>query len=219
MEDFEYNKLTGVPRPTGEFHAENLTVGHSFNLTPALDGKTTIRIADGFEDTEYARYVTEDTPMMTIFGTPMVVPVQLKLASDSDADWWLLPTEPIMSISGDTQLIRRSVLKTPRSQQNRRGTVKERWSIGDYSIQIDGLLTVSGNDLAFPEADFAKLRRICEAREAIDVICPALERLGIYRMVIDKFSLPFTKGVENQKYSITAYSDDDFDLLLDINAL
>jgi hypothetical protein len=37
---------------------------------------------------------------------------------------------------------------------------------------------------------------------------------NIERLVIEDFSLPFTKGVENQMYTIKAYSDDLFDLLI-----
>jgi hypothetical protein len=33
-------------------------------------------------------------------------------------------------------------------------------------------------------------------------------------MAIEDYALPFTKGVENQMYTIKAYSDDMFDLLV-----
>ena len=56
-----------------------------------------------------------------------------------------------------------------------------------------------------------------ESRKAINVKCQLFEIFGIDRIVVEKFDIPFTKGEENQSYSISAYSDDDWDLLLPLN--
>ncbi len=87
----------------------------------------------------------------------------------------------------------------------------------DYTITIDGLLTTK-DDWTYPAADVKRLRTLLEARETIDVECEMLEIFKIGRMAVEKYDLPFTKGEENQRYSISAYSDDDWDLLIKLDS-
>lgn len=154
---------------------------------------------------------SQDNAEMSIFGTPMCFPLSIKLTDSSD--WWLLPTEPIITISGGTILVRRNVAKLSNKDKALRGSIKERWSQDDYSISIDGLFT-RHDEWKYPQDDVRKLRGILEARKAIDVKCQLFEIFGIGRIVAEKFDFPFTKGEENQAYSIKAYSDDDWNLLL-----
>lgn len=146
---------------------------------------------------------------VTQFGTPQVMPLKMKLVSESE--YWLLPCEPLITLGYKNILIKRYV-----SKGRLRGSIKERWAQDDYAITINGLFT-RHNTYEYPEADMKKLQRICEAREAIDVVCPAFVSLGIHRIVIESYDLPFTKGEENQNWSITAVSDDDWDLLLKVD--
>ena len=136
-------------------------------------------------------------------------------------DWWLFPTEPLITIDGENVLVRRNVAKMPLQLNRRRGTIKERWMQGDYAITIEGVFINSNDGLSFPTEDKKRLLEFCESRDAIDVQCPLFEDLHIGRIVIDKWNLPFTKGIENQSFRITAFSDDDWDLLIKIknNAL
>jgi len=162
-----------------------------------------------------------DQVQYTIFGTPMVAPLKFKSSDDNINEWWLFPTEPLITIEGENVLTRRNVAKMPMGLKRRRGTIKERWMQGDYAITIEGVLVNNNQNLGFPESDKKKLIEFCESRQAIDVLCPLFETLNIRRIVIDKWSLPFTKGIENQSFRITAFSDDDWDLLIKIkeNAL
>lgn len=153
----------------------------------------------------------------SVFGTPMCFPLEIKLQSDSDQSWWLLPTEPVITIGGNNELVQRKVAKSSINLNQRRGTIKERWSQSDYSISIDGILT-SFDYWRFPEEDLIKLRRIVEAREPIHVKCLLFEIFGIGRMIIEKYDFPFTKGEENQAYKISGYSDNNWDLLIKLNA-
>lgn len=145
----------------------------------------------------------------------------LSLSIDEGKTWFLLPYETIINISGKNTIVRRSVAKwkpVP-GVSERKGTVKERWNQDDYQIDITGvligsLLTGSVED-CFPRDDFEKLRRVLTAPKSIKVKCPPLELLGISNIVIEDFSFPFTKGENVQAYTIKAYSDYPFKLLLD----
>ena len=86
------------------------------------------------------------------------------------------------------------------------------WAQDDYEINIAGVFMGENGEL--PENDLRKFRRYCEARKLIEVQSDLFTLFNISQLAIESFELPFTKGVENQMYTIKAYSDDNFDLLV-----
>ena len=92
-----------------------------------------------------------------------------------------------------------------------RGTIKERWSQGDYQVNITGILI--GSDGNYPDADVKKLRSYLEAGKIL-VKSPLLELFSINQVVVETWSIPFTSGQANQAYTIGALSDDIYKLLL-----
>ena len=140
-------------------------------------------------------------------------PLSLKLKSDPESEWWTLPFDPVMSVSGGNNIVRSNVLKQDNSNNERRGTIKEVWSQDDYTIQIAGLF-MGKNDDDIPMDELGKLRNICEARQVIEVECDLLEIFNIHYIATEKFEFAHTNGRQNQQFSITAYSDDDFSLLV-----
>ena len=145
-------------------------------------------------------------------GIPMIMPVRLKL--ESWGDWWTIPIEPLVSVSGGNVVSRRTVAKG-----KHRGTIKERWTQDDYNIIIRGVLINHENESKFPEADLQKLRQVCEAAEAVQVECDMLQYFDIYRAVVLKYNFPFTHGEMNQTYQITLVSDDLTDILTEEDQL
>jgi hypothetical protein len=140
--------------------------------------------------------------------------VRLKLETEPDLDeyWYPLPLDPVISITGKNTIVRRSVLKTD-EYTVRRGAVKELWSQDDYEINIAGIII--GHDDLLPKNNLRILKNMCEARQAINIKSGLLSVFGIDRIVVEDFSFPFTKGMENQMYTIKAYSDDNFGLLVE----
>lgn len=143
---------------------------------------------------------------------------------DEKGNKWLLPYEPMISISGKNTIIRRNVAKAKSTNVDGislGGSIKERWNQADYEITITGvligsLLTGSVKE-CYPISDFEKLRNFMIAPKSLKVFCEPLQLLGINQIVIEDFSFPFTKGENVQAYEIKAYSDFDYKLLLDIN--
>lgn len=135
-------------------------------------------------------------------GVPMMFPLQLK--SDT-TDWWLLPYEPVLTITGKNIIAKRQVAKG-----NARGSIKERWTQDDYQITVDGILMGDNN---YPKDDVLKLRRLCEGAK-VQVDCPLFEIFGITQMVIDSYEFPATTGRSNQAYRLTCSSDDIYKILL-----
>ena len=137
-------------------------------------------------------------------GVPMRQPLSLKIEAAGEKEW-LLPIEPMVSVTGQNILVKRQV-----SKGTVRGSIKERWTQDDYSISIQGILMA---DNGYPDADVARLRKYCEAGR-VEVYSPLLEIFGISKMVIESWEIPFTSGQNNQNYSLRCVSDDVYKLLL-----
>lgn len=135
---------------------------------------------------------------------------------ESQEPWYTFPYEPLISISGKNEIIR----KTPAKVSNFIGSVKERWSQGDYEITITGSLIgpnqIGNYENCFPRSEFEKLRDYCTAPEGIEVQCELLQLLGITTLVVEDFSFPFSKGENVQAYEMKCYSDFTQELLLEI---
>lgn len=130
---------------------------------------------------------------------------------------YLLPYEPMLSISSKNNIAERTVAKSG-DDIKRQGTVKERWSADDYEIKITGVLIGSflRGDVSkcYPRSDFQKLNEILRKRKSWGIQCEPLQLLGINRVVVYDMNFPFTKGENVQAYEISIKSDFDFDLLL-----
>jgi hypothetical protein len=145
-------------------------------------------------------------------GIPMVMPVRFKLSGW--ADWWTIPIEPEVTVSGGNVIAKRTVAKA-----KYRGTIKERWTQDDYKVTIDGDLINPDSDIEFPEADLAKLRQVCEAVEAVQVDCDMLKYFDVYKIVVETYDFPFTPGDNKQRYSLKCLSDDLTDVLTEEDQL
>lgn len=199
--------LTKVP-PYWLFRENNF---HGVNLGYMSAAKT-IPDSSGFDVETMSDAELEDVVRTNATGVPMVLPLRFQL-EESGAQEWLFPMEPMISVNGQNILVRRNI-----SKGKIRGSIKERWTQDDYSVRIEGILM--GMDGKYPEADVAKLRSFCEAGH-VKALNPLLEIFGISQLAIESWDIPFTSGTINQNYTIQAYSDDIYKLLLsrdDLNA-
>ena len=167
-----------------------------------LPSAASVRTIDKVHDTDL--YTSE------LLGNLYQCPLAIKW--EDEANWWQLPFDPIISVSGSNSIVRTDVLRMDNSREERRGTVKEVWSQQDYQVQIAGMFIGSNGD--FPENDMRKLRAYCEERKVIEVMCSLLDVFGINRLAIESFDFAHTPGYENQQFAIKAYSDEDFSLLI-----
>lgn len=136
-------------------------------------------------------------------GLPMQFPLSFALEG---AEPWLLPQEPMITITGQHILAKRQVAKG-----KIRGSIKERWTLDDYIIRIEGVII--GVDGRYPKAEVQRLKEYLEAAK-VSAYCPIFELFGITRIVFESWEFPHTSGEANQNYSIQALSDDTYKLLL-----
>lgn len=135
----------------------------------------------------------------------------LTLSVDGSEEF-TLPYEPIISIEGKNNIIKRSVLKyNEQFSGSTFGTVKERWSMDDYKITITGALfgtsEIGPYESTYPREDFERLKNFLLQGKEIKVKSIPFELLGISYIAIEDFSFPFTKGENVQAYVIKAISD------------
>lgn len=170
----------------------------AFNQLPPAGEVPSMDAIEGLSDA-----ALEDLLITNARGVPMVFPLYFAVEGEP---WWLLPYEPLVTIQGTNVLVKKQV-----SKGTVRGTIKERWSQGDYRLTISGILM--GDKGQYPEEDVKKLRSYCEAGKVL-VKSPQMELFSVNRMVVEDWSIPFTAGLANQAYTINAVSDDIYKLLL-----
>lgn len=192
--------LTKVP-PYGLFRENNF---HGINTGYLPSGKT-MPDSDEFNVEDMSDAELEEVVRTNALGVQMVMPLRFQL-EESGAKEWLFPIEPMISLNGQNILVRRHV-----SKGTIKGSIKERWTQDDYTVRIEGILM--SRDGKYPDEDVATLKNFCEAGH-VKALCPLLEIFGISQLAIESWDIPFTTGLTNQNYTITAYSDDIYKLLL-----
>ena len=75
----------------------------------------------------------EDMIRTNALGVPMRFPLEISLVDQED--WWLVPIEPLITLTGRNIIVRRQV-----SKGKIRGSIKERWTQDDYQVKIEGAL-------------------------------------------------------------------------------
>lgn len=126
--------------------------------------------------------------------TLKALPVEVKNAKTGTPGEWYLPYATI-AISSSA-----SMIKTPLNQ--RKGTVKELYSIDDYKIAVRGFM-IDKQSRSFPESEITYLKKLFELGTAFK-IDNAITNIFLednslppdqqYRVVIDKFDMPEVMG-------------------------
>ena len=197
--------LTKVP-PYWLFRENNF---HGIN-TGYLPSVKSFPDSDEFNVEDLSDAELEDVVKTNAIGVPMVMPLRFQL-EEPEAKEWLFPVEPLISLNGQNILVRRHVNKG-----TIKGSIKERWTQDDYTVRIEGILM--SREGKYPKDDVETLKNFCEAGHVI-ALCPLFEIFGFKHLAIESWDIPFTTGLTNQNYTITAYSDDIYKLLLSRDVL
>ena len=154
------------------------------------------RLASGLKEIAAANYL---------------MPVSLQVINGVDSPF-VLPIDPLVSLSGKNIVVRRYV-----SKSEKRGSIKEYFAQDDYDVGIAGVLIADTADQL--NVMIQELRTICEqGKNGLSITNDLLNNyLDIHNIIIEEYEFPFTKGAENQAFNIKGYSDDSYDLLVDIS--
>ena len=180
------------------------TIGYQLPLGAPFQ---TVPTANGVVDSEVSSY-----------GSNVNLSQDYLSLTTSDGEY-VFPIDPIMAISGKNVITRRYVAKMKMQQGNdtvlRGGSVKESWSQDDYDITISGVLI--GDDAEDLREQVQGLRAVLEAGETLKVTNELLNMgYGITELVVESYSFPHTKGLQNQAYTIKCYSDSSINILEEV---
>ena len=140
--------------------------------------------------------------------THYIVPLSLSRESDPDHAF-TLPTDPRVAVSGGNQVVMREI-----ADGSIVGTVKEQWRRNDWTVTISGILIA--DEFNTLEYYMQELVDLCQARENLVPTCPLLnDTFGIQRLAVTSLKFDATNGVDNQLFTITAVSDDSYNLEVD----
>lgn len=118
-----------------------------------------------------------------------------------DGSAYRFPIDPVIGVSGKNVIAKRQV-----SKGSQYGTVKESWSVDDWSVTVNGVLI--GCDAEELNRQVSELVAVAESGETLKIENEWLNRgIGVTQVVVESLSLPHTKGLTNQAYSLKLVSD------------
>lgn len=191
----------------------NRYIGEEFDLTRLYENLHGYSLPVFSQDRDLVSQLPQEVSLgvfdgsnkQNAIGVDMIMPLDMGI---NENEMWSLPLEPMVSITGGNRIIRRYPNRSTTG-----GSYKERWSSDDFSISIKGAF-VDFQGQQYPEEEVQQLKEICTHKGNILLQNTLFRILGIERMVIQKFDIPFTPGIAAQGFSISGYSDELFDALL-----
>ena len=170
-----------LPRPAQQAKFDGAQVQQRDGVAQDALGDESVRPADHVRD--------------SLLGTTIYMPVSL---GDMDLDY------ATIQIDGN-----KVVGMTPISGGERRGTVKEEFSLGDYKLRIRGILLNNDNQAVYPQQLMRQLREILETPGSIALISHMAELFNINRIAVTRFRFPDLPGTPAaQPFEINGVSDD-----------
>ena len=169
-----------------------------FSMPPIVPFKQKVSVASASGE------VSQANPVDFV----MQCPISLGIPGE---DLYKLPFDPILECKGSNRIKERYVAKN-----------KYKGSIKEWFTQNDNEITISGMIIGDSYADMCEMAKrlidICErGRQGVDVVSDVLNNYyNIWKIAIYDWDIPFTPGLENQFFSISAKSDDVYDLLVEV---
>lgn len=125
-----------------------------------------------------------------------------------------LPNEPLVTINA-----KKTIVETVVIGSERKGTVKEFITAGDYHIKIEGLC-IKPNTKEYPQDQVESVIALASKNEALDFTNELAQLFGINRLVIKDYGFGNMQGMPySQTYYLTCVSDEDFYANLKFNQL
>jgi hypothetical protein len=153
----------------------------------------------------------EAVPAVNAGGSPVLYPFSFFRLDGSKS--YTLPNAPLVRVEGRKNIVRSKVA-------GRDFTVKELVSVEDWTVQIRGVafneeITSKAGRQGYPFATLEAMVELFRIGEALRVESRILESYGIGQVVIERFAVPATPGLQGAFfYEIDCSSDTDNDLVI-----
>jgi hypothetical protein len=152
-----------------------------------------------------AKQVPDAELRKSMLGTPVLADLTLRKAAYIDSDNQVVYSPQIIL---ETVLItvsqQKNIVKT--AIQGRDGTIKEYIGMGDYSINIKGVLTSPNG--TYPKTQLDNLKKVLTTPASLEVVSWWLQTFDINLLTIESFNIDQVEGgYSSQPFSINAISD------------
>lgn len=136
-------------------------------------------------------------------GLPIYLPCLLQNNAETQE---LLLEAAIVSFSKSKKIVLTEL-------QGRDGSFKELINNGDYAITIKGI--ICNKAPGYPIDQVVELKELVDVNEALKVTHEVLNAIGVDSLVITDFSCPDSPFQNMQPFTISAVSDNGFELTID----
>lgn len=145
-------------------------------------------------------------------GTPVVIDLEFESVTYKDLVSGKILKTP--NVKFETILCTvaqaKKIIKT--EIQGRDGTVKEYIGMDDYQVSINGIIV--GENRVYPANKVGLLKSVLDAPVPIGVVSSFLNNLGVFRIVVNDYTLPQVAGGQSkQDFSVNAISDKPVEIL------
>lgn len=143
------------------------------------------------------------------FNLPVFAPLILEPLVKKDLVLPPLRIDDIkISVSQSKNIIKTAI-------EGRNHTIKEHISNGDFTISMEGSIVEGGFSKDYPKGKLFLLKQFLNAPYSLNVTHAILNRLGIFQIVFESYTVPSIDGVKNvQKFSANAVSDEPIELII-----
>jgi Domain of unknown function (DUF6046) len=142
--------------------------------------------------------------MTTYLGTPVFADIIL---TNQAEDRTIQLIASVVEVS-QSKIIERTTVR------GRNGTVKEYWSMDDYSVRIRGAVIDPRPDY-YPKEVVDTLQLLLAEPESLKVVSRFLQLFGIYEITVKDYTFLPVEGKTNcQFFDIVAFSDEPEELIL-----
>ncbi len=176
---------------------------YKFDDKAAETTPTTFPTIQG-QASQYMTTGRRDELMTTYLGTPVFADIIL---ANQAEDRKIQLIASVVEVS-QSKIIERTTVR------GRNGTVKEYWSMDDYSVRIRGALIDPRPDY-YPKDVVDTLQLLLAEPESLKVVSRFLQLFGIYEITVSNYTfLPIEGKTNVQFFDIQAYSDEPEELVL-----
>ena len=131
-------------------------------------------------------------------GVEVMMPITLK---DAEGEVFL----PCATISCSRK---NTIIRTAVSE--RAGTIHEQFAVGDWIIQIKGVVIGTRGD--FPEETLCRLLKMADNHDTVEIACPLTDLLlqGCSKIIVESIDIPAIEGRNIRHLPFTLACESDF---------
>lgn len=158
-------------------------------------------------ESHYMTTGSRSEPLTTVLGTKVFADIILSNGKTGSEEKTVQLISALVSVD-QSKIIERTTVR------GRNGTVKEYWSMDDFSVRIQGAILDNRPDY-YPQSEVKKLVDLLALPQSLQVVSRYLQLFGIYELTVKDYAFaPIEQKTNVQFLDILAYSDEPVELIV-----